>query len=210
MALESLAVQQALAEISRQRDLDASARTTELSELATQLKDEKLNLRRTCQDLFDAERKLEQLPAKAKEAADERERLLVKRRQLQDEIQKKLDGLIQAIIAERSRSPEVVRLTKELEVLWSEHATLSDLMPRIEQRIRLVREEVNRKRIVASEFRARDRDRGVTGLEHQQVLYALARRANAALADKKADLDYKLQSLETERRQCLRRLRHTI
>jgi chromosome segregation ATPase len=195
-----------IADVNKHCGEESSIRASALAEWDSRLGDEREKLESLERQLAEIGRQLEDLPARAKASADDLERLVAKKRQLKAQIQKKLDDTVQAIMMQQSQSPEVMSLSKVLEDHWREHAGLTDSVAQLEKKLYSLQDAVERKRIVATELKRGQRDRGILGVKHQELLYMAAEKENRESARRMAEIDREIFILESERSQFLRAL----
>jgi chromosome segregation ATPase len=195
-----------IADVKKRCGEESSVRASTVAEWDSRVIDEREQLEGLEKHLVEIMRQLDDLPAKAKASTDDLERLVAKRRKLKAEIQKKLDAMVQAIVVEQGQSLEVMNLSKVLEDDWREHASLSESVAQLEKKLYGLQDTVERKRIVVAELKKAQRDGGILGLKHQELLFMAAEKENRESARRMAQIDREIFILESEQTQFLRAL----
>lgn len=129
-----------------------------------------------------------------------------KKKQLADQLQKKIYETIQQIIYENNQSPHVMELNSKLSKYWIEHQKILDKTNRTDYKLQYLVDELERKKKIAIELKklkvkgAAD----VASIEHVDLLFKAAMRENKKLAKEMNERMRNLQIFESEQKQFIR------
>jgi hypothetical protein len=102
-----------------------------------------------------AKKELEDLPNRARTNDDNKATLLVKRKALLVQLQKKFEEARQDLVRRQASLPVVIALTKTLEKEWMEHQKLLDALHKAETQKRAVENDIARIELVLVEVQTR-------------------------------------------------------
>jgi chromosome segregation ATPase len=153
------------------------------------------------EDLNAVNSQIESFPTLVKAGISENEIMIAKRKQLIQEITKKIEMSQQEIIQRRSQSPEVMELTRRLEADWREHARLTELAETLMRQLKALQDSLDRKKSFAKLLPRQNFAAGPTGLRHLDLLYNAAMSQNRDMAEEMRTMRRELNVLEAEKLQ---------
>jgi chromosome segregation ATPase len=151
-------------------------------------------------------REIAELPNRVRTQRAESDIMIGKRRQLAQEIKKKIKRHQDEMLSEHVKSSEVVNLTKVLENDWAEHAKLLEQTKELERVLLLGQETLARKRSIAEALRAQGQVAGQPGIRYLEQLYGVTRTQNRDMAREMRGVRRELDMVEAEKVQFLREL----
>jgi hypothetical protein len=159
------------------------------------------------QRLLEVDSFIENFPHYVQKSLFEQEVLLGKRKQLAAEIRRKIDFCIQEETRKQNESPQVIKLTKELEGHWHEHEKMLQRSCELEKRLKCRQDDLERKKLGLSEIsEVMGKVRELNGMDALERAYEMSVEENRVLGKRMMSLRRELYIYESEKRQFLREL----
>jgi chromosome segregation ATPase len=152
------------------------------------------------------EREIAEMPNRVRIQRAENDIMIAKRRQLAQEIKKKIKQHQDEMLNQQVKSSEVVNLTRMLEHDWAEHARLLEQTKELQSVLLAHQETIARKRSIAEALRAQGQVAGQPGMRYLEQLHSVAMTQNRDMAREMRGLKRELDMVEAEKVQFLREL----
>ncbi|OHS94933.1 hypothetical protein TRFO_38908 [Tritrichomonas foetus] len=144
------------------------------------------------------------LPDVSRHLNEEQSMEILKKKQLQIEIQKKIDSALLEITQKNSKSPQVLKLSKELEKSWKEFEELEDKSKDLESKLYRAQDLLERKKNILSEIRRQVVKKPEKhGIEYLNRFYEEVKEENHKLEMKMRSITRDLEIYQSEHGQFL-------
>jgi uncharacterized protein YqgV (UPF0045/DUF77 family) len=155
---------------------------------------------------YEIEREIAEMPNRVRAQRAENDIMIAKRRQLAQEIKKKIKQHQDEMLSQQVKSSEVVNLTKLLEHDWAEHAMLLEHTKQLQAVLLARQETLARKRSIAQALHEQGQIAGQPGMRYLDQMHSVAMTQNRDMAREMRGLKRELEMVEAEKVQFLREL----
>lgn len=162
--------------------------------------------------LNEIDKKIKNFPEDSKIEMNNQKVMIIKKKQLAQQIQKKINDILYDISNRQNQSPEVMQLSKSLEKHWKEHQVLEDSTNKQETHLHNLQDLLERKKTSIEEIHNMIKlieykgTRLSSGMKSLDFLYDHALKENRKFDAHNRKLSRELEIYEAEHRQFAREL----